>query len=432
MSRTKEEAMAAGTSISETQHRMTRRSPWHDYSRKGTYMLTLVVEGRWPLLGRLVVAGRPGEKPQGPGEKPQRPGEKPPGTVAGAPGTVATIELTALGKAIYNEEILKISRFYPMVEVWKLCIMPDHIHMIVRVKEEMPKRKHLGQVVWGFKVGCTKAWWRLQDEGKMPRPGEKPLPPGEEPPGTVAGRPGEEPPGTVAGAAFERATVPVGFSTGKRRSLFEEGYSDKILLNDGQLDNWKHYLDDNPRRLAIKRLHPDLFRVLNHGTFVYNNSHSSDKNSYTSAGNSCTGGSSFVGHGCQIVGNRFLMDIPEKMTVIVHRAFSDAEYADWRRKWLACGENGGVLVSASIATREKAVMREAMDRGYRIILLRENGFPPLYKPSGEAFDACSEGQLLQISPWPYHMERKTISREQCLQLNRLAEQIADGTIAISF
>ena len=163
MRRTKEEAMAAGASVSETRHRMTRRSPWHDYSRRGTYMLTLVVEGRWPLLGRLVVA---------------RPGGEPPGTVA------ATVELTALGKAIYSEEILKISRFYPMVEVWKLCIMPDHIHIIVRVKEDMPKNKHLGQVVWGFKVGCTKAWWRLQI-------------PGEEPPGTVA-KPGAEPPGTVA------------------------------------------------------------------------------------------------------------------------------------------------------------------------------------------------------------------------------------------
>ena len=87
------------------------------------------------------------------------------------------------------------------------------------------------------------------------------------------------------------------------------------------------------------------------------------------------------------------------------------------------GENGGVLVGAAIATREKEVMREAMDRGYRLIVLRENGFPPFYKPSGESFAACTNGTLLQISPWEYHMNRRTISREQCLQLNRLAEEI---------
>lgn len=220
--------------------------------------------------------------------------------------------------------------------------------------------------------------------------------------------PSEEPLGTGA------APVPAGSSAGK--SLFEPGYNDKILLREGQLDNWKRYLDDNPRRLAIKRLYPDIFKVISNATFV-ENSNGSD--------------STFAGRSCQLVGNRFLLDIPQKMAVIVHSAYTDKDYADWRNKWLACGEAGGVLVSASIATREKEVMREAMDRGYSIILLRENGFPPLYKPSGEAFDTCSSGQLLQISPWEYHMERKTISREQCLQLNRLAEQIANGTITIS-
>jgi hypothetical protein len=64
-----------------------------------------------------------------------------------------------------------------------------------------------------------------------------------------------------------------------------------------------------------------------------------------------------------------------------------------------------------------------MERGYRVIWVRENGFPPLYKPTGRAFDACSEGCLLMISPWEYHTERRTISREQCLKLNRLVEII---------
>ena len=343
MTRSRKEAEAAGVKAAETKHHMKRRSPWHDYRERGTYMLTLVVEGRKPLLGRLVAA---------------------------------RVELTALGEAIRDEEVPKISKYYPMVEVWKLCIMPDHIHMIVRVKEDLPEGKNLGQVVWGFKVGCTKAWWRM-------------------------GKPGEKPPGTEAASVpAGSASVPAGSSAGKKSSLFEKGYNDKLLLHEGQLDNWKRYIDDNAQRLAIKRSHPDLFTVI-HETEV-------------------------VGRSCQMVGNRFLLDNPQKMAVIVHGAYTDEEYADWRKKWLACGEAGGVLVSASIAKREKEVMREAMDRGYSIILLRENGFPPLYKPAGESFTACSEGRLLQISPWKYHMERKTISREQCLMLNRMAEDIVDG------
>lgn len=232
MTKSREAAIAAGVKVAETKHSMKRRSPWHDYRKKGTYMLTMVVEGRKPLLGRLVM----------PSGKPQRPGEKPPGTEAGTearmPGTgvavIAHVELTSLGKVICDEEILKIPKYYPMVEIWKLCVMPDHIHMIVRVKEDLPKGKNLGQVVWGFKAGCTKAWWRID------RPGEKP-------PGTraeVTGT-GTRATGTGAGAlgtgaqqsGIEVATVPVGSSAGGRPSLFEPGYNDKILLREGQLEN---------------------------------------------------------------------------------------------------------------------------------------------------------------------------------------------------
>ena len=371
MTRSRTEAEAAGVKVSETKHHMKRRSRWHDYREKGTYMLTLVVEGRKPLLGRLCM---PGEEPLGTGAELQR-------------TEAAQVELTKLGKAIRDEETRKIGEHYPMVEVWKVCIMPDHIHMIVRVKENMPEKKHLGQVIWGFKVGCTKAWWRIEG------PGEKPPGTGAEPPGTGAELPGT---GTTPGTGA--APVPAGSSAG--RSLFEPGYNDKILLREGQLDNWKRYLDDNPRRLAVKRLRPDLFTVIHQAVVA--------------------------GHSCQMVGNRFLLDISQKMAVIVHGGYSDKKYAEYREQWLACGEAGGVLVSAAIATREKAVMREAMDRGYSIILLRENGFPPLYKPTGESFTTCSEGRLLPISPWEYHMERKTISREQCLMLNRMAEDIAEG------
>ena len=343
--------------VKQTQHTMKRRKPWHNYHRKGTYMLTMVVAGRQPLLGRLVM---------------------PAADAAGA-----YIELTHLGRAILSEEVRKISAVFKMVEVWKLCIMPDHIHMIVRVKEDLPPGKHLGQVVAGFKGGCSRAWWRMT----KPRADAR---------GVVAATtPSSAAPAATTSAAS--AAGPVVGSAASLPPLFEAGYNDLILLDDGQLDNWKRYLDDNPRRLAIKRLHPALFTTL----------HFADIGEWH----------------CQLVGNRFLLDIPQKVAVIVHGAYDDKKYAECRERWLACGEAGGILVSAAIATREKLVMREAMDRGYRVILVRDNGFPPLYKPAGESFDACSDGRLLQVSPWEYHPQRRRISREQCLMLNRLVEDI---------
>ena len=364
----REEAVAHGKEMQETKHSMKRRSTWHDYHKKGTYMLTLVVEGRVPLFGEL-----------------RGNAEEPPGS-SDAP----RIEYSELGNSILRDEICKIHKFYPQVEVWKICMMPDHIHMIVRVQKDLPEKKHLGLVVRGFKTGCSRAWWRLN-----------PLPSGEAE-GTVAGAEGTvaEAEGTVAevaGAGGTVATVPSAFPEGLRPVLFEGGYNDKILLHEGQLDNWKAYLDDNPRRLLLKRQNPALFTVR------------------------C--GMEVAGHSCQIVGNRFLLDIPDKMAIIVHRRYTDEENARLREEWLACGERGGVLVSAAISTKEKEVLREAMDRGYRIILLRENGFPKLYKPSGVAFDACTAGQLLLISPWEFHMEKRMVTRAQCLELNAMAEKI---------
>lgn len=363
----REEAIARGITVSGTKHSMLRRTPWHDYSLKGTYMLTLVVENRKPVFGRLKGSTAAGIKP--------------------------FVELSPLGLAIRDEEIKKIHRFYPQVEVWKLCIMPDHLHIILRVREDLPAGKHLGMVVAGFKGGCSKAALRLgvtvpcasaQGKGK-----------GE----TQGGRPGNGGGGADFGkAAGTVASVPSASPEGRLPVLFEAGYNDKILLHEGQLDNWKHYLEDNPRRLMVKREHPQLFTVLS--------------------------GLDVAGVRCQAVGNRFLLDIPDKVGVIVRRRYTDEENARLREAWLSCGERGGVLVSAAIASKEKEVMREAMERGYRIILLRENGFPPIYKPIGESFEACASGQMLQISPWAFHTETKAITREQCLWLNEMAEKIA--------
>ena len=371
----RDEAIARGLEVRETRHSMKRRSPWHDYHEKGTYMLTLVVEGRMPLLGRLEgrVNARPGD------------------------GDAPKVMLSELGTAIVTEEIPKIHRYYPQVEVWKVCIMPDHVHLIVRVKEDLrgdqameslgtkarggqtsaetmenaaaltseenadsmgmtakrgKEMDSLGMVVKGFKLGCNRAYRRIYGMKKM---------------------------------------------TGK--GLFELGYNDKLLLHEGQLKRWKKYLDDNPRRLMVKRMNPELFTVMQNKVVA--------------------------GHRCQMVGNCFLLDIPDKVAVVVHRRYSEEDLRRLHEEWLACGERGGVLVSAAISTKEKEVLREAMNRGYRIVLLRENGFPRLYKPCGESFYACSEGLLLQISPWDYHMEKKTITREQCLELNEMAERIAE-------
>ncbi len=43
--------------------------------------------------------------------------------------------------------------------------------------------------------------------------------------------------------------------------LYEINYNDKILLREGQLDAWIRYVMDNPRRLLVKREHPQRQRL---------------------------------------------------------------------------------------------------------------------------------------------------------------------------
>ncbi len=75
------------------------------------------------------------------------------GTAKGKLGTAEAphMVLSELGRRVLEEEVRKISCFYPQVEVWRVAMMPDHIHLLLRVRAALPEGKHLGQVVRGFK-----------------------------------------------------------------------------------------------------------------------------------------------------------------------------------------------------------------------------------------------------------------------------------------
>ena len=328
---TKEKAIAAG-SLHATIHSMKRRATWHNYNAEGSYMLTLVTRNRQRLFGTLT--GDPSIRTFLPG--------------------CARVECSDLCNAIFFEEIKKISHYYPMAEVWKLCVMPDHLHIILRIVSPLPEGKTLGTVVKGFKNGCNRAYWRIY-----------------------------------------------GIEGENRPVLFEEGYCDKILKDFSQLDYWKRYLDDNPRRLMLKTMNPAFFSVRHH--------------------------LAINGRLCAAIGNRFLLDIPDKMEVVVHRRDSDDEYKDKMKVWMQCGENYGVLVGAFISPREREVKQKAIENGFFLIQLTNEGIGPYYKPRGMDFDACADGRMLILSPWPEAApEKNGITRQECLQLNALATQMAQG------
>lgn len=188
---------------------MHRRNDHNDYYSRHIYMITVTISGRRPLLGHIE------------------------GSTAAQRGTpdYPHIVPSELGSAV-SDCWLSIPSHHPEIELYTLQLMPDHLHAIIFVREQMAK--HLGMVISGFKAGCNKAYRKLM--------------------------------------LNETAPVEAERSDRRKAILWDEGYNDKILYQKGQLDRWKRYLEDNPYRLLLKREHKDLFRVrqnLKYGDFTF-------------------------------------------------------------------------------------------------------------------------------------------------------------------
>jgi len=314
----------------------TRRMYGHDYAVPGTYEVTMVVADRRPVFGEIV-----GTTKQG-GEKPH-------------------LNPSTLGQRVLDEEIPKIHHYYPQVDIWQVCLMPDHLHLIVRINQPLPKGKHLGIVIGAFKGGISRAWWQLDT--------------------------------TVSAASAVESRPP----------LFEPNYNDHILMRDGQLDNWKRYLRDNPLRYMMRREYPDLFQCalcITIGNTRY---------------------SAF--------GNMLLLRQPEKHQVFFHRRTNGipTENTDfWTtecQRLISAANSGDVLVTPGVSECEKRIKKMALEQRLRMIHVQADPISRYWKPELSRFEACAHGSLLILAPWPEDMPTFASDYERFHYLNRLAESV---------
>ena len=374
----------------DSDHSMTRRMNSHDYKGRSIYMLTITFAHRSkPLLGTLRWKQKEGEE----GMLPQSAKER-----------EAVVDLTPLGKRV-RDCWEQIPAHYPDVRTIILQIMPEHLHGVLFVTQD--QEAHLGQIVKGFKIGCSKAWWTLNPSLLFDAPqdataGTSSFAPFCSPNYNSA-RTTAAPVASAIAAPAAPYSRPLPHSKGaKGPSLFAPGYNDSVLMGEGQLANMIRYVQQNPLRAMIKREHPDLFRIVRE--------------------------LHFGGHTFAAIGNHWLLEHPMRMQVRCHNNNSETNLkliAKQKEYFLHKGDKGGVVVSPCISPGEKEIARAALDAQHPLIVILENGFPPLYKPPGKYFDACAKGLLLMLAPWPYHSERRTITREQCLALNNFAFEICD-------
>jgi len=185
-------------------------------------------------------------------------------------------------------------------------------------------------------------------------------------------------------------------------NVWEDGFHDRVIMSSETLRAERNYIHDNPRRYCLKKANPDLFvRVnqLHHARLP--------------------GDEKWAGYG-----NLFLIERPELLPVQISRRASQAEIEELKGQVAERIAGGAVMVSPFISPGEKAIAAMVMEQGYgSLILMRPEGFPPMYKPSGAYFDLCAKGRLLVLTAFAYTGRKQTLTRERCLQMNSWVRDI---------
>ena len=395
----------------ETIHRMTRRRAGWDYCAPGAYMVTLTLADRsrgWlgEVLTREQARGRYG----GPTAAARghygglavygaAVGAETGDLAAGWRASEAYIALTPLGRLV-AEKLREIEVDWPGVEIVDFVVMPEHIHFIIKI---VIRQHHpLGQIVGSFKARSTAAARALA---------------------------GLRPP--LAGGI-----VPESLLSGS--SLWSPGLVDSILWSDERFARASDYIGDNPRRLAAKRANPALFTV---------------RRDLAVALPLGEGGSDITAHFSAIGNDGLLKRLDFHQVQCSRRYFAyardkygaplkdrppeveTAEFCERLDEALAAAADGAVLVNPCISHGEREIARRAFAAGAAMVVLRNKGFSPLFKPEGSLFDRCSDGRLLMLAPaaWPYTPGNRPMTREDACALNRIAQAIArDGAAEIDY
>ena len=392
-------AQASGFRLPVKPHMGRRLAGW-DYRQAGIYVLTVVLANRRSqALGALEV--------RSPDTGKWVAVAKARGLSLSPDNIKARVVPSVLGEAVFAH-FRRMGQFTPEIEPLRCEVMPDHLHLIVRVTH--PMQRPLGNAIGGFKTGC----------GKLH---------------------------TAAGGAG---------------ALFAPGFVDHVILQANQLANEFAYLRDNPRRAAVKALSPDLFKVVRCLKVAL-------KPALCSAGAGqepgacapCPAPEAQASGFFQALGNHFLLgrplvlvqfsrrDFAYKRTAVrggAHKivrssvgepqvAFATAKYAARREALLAAARRGAVLISPCISDGERQIAREALFEHLPLVAMRNNGFSKLEKPSGRQFEACAAGRLLLLAPasWPSVPGDKPMTRADATAMNRICQWLAgDGASTINY
>lgn len=376
-----------------------KRNPLNNYT-EGWFHVTLNTRGKAPVLG--IITGDPNAEDGS----------------ENAPRCV----LTKLGKKV-EESWNRNPLVYPEIENAEFQVMPEHVHGLVHLKTN--NKKHLGEIIKGFMIGCTHGYW------------------------DILGIPWRE-------MKYEKGVrTPQYNDRDHTRSyrgpaLMVRGYNDVEAVGEDEIEIKRQYIRNNPRKRLITRSKPDRFCVIRNQR---------SKNWTLERALSAVAADPWLRRDAQkcqrlqanvsqrlkrqpenenvlaidYVGNRALLAAERKVSLICHRA--DAHLFEQQREAvIQAAREGAVVVSAFVSPKEREIMKLLLMEQLPFIELMDNGFSERYKPGGKAFYSTAENRHIQMTCWTYVYQPEqrdengeriaTISREMCLVMNDLVRTIS--------
>lgn len=158
-----------------------RRKKNHDYRAPCKYHITITKTASAPVFSSLIIKTM-------------------------TPDGVMT-DTTPLGRII-NEEIQHFSDFHPEIQVYDYIVMPDHVHMLIRVKKRLDRP--VGNAIGGLKSGISNRWRKLNGNDTL--------------------------------------------------QVFDPDFNDRIIYANDSLDDVFKYIRHNPYRLAVRQKRRSFFQ----------------------------------------------------------------------------------------------------------------------------------------------------------------------------
>ena len=240
-------------------------------------------------------------------------------------------------------------RWYVIKPIWCYVIMPDHIHLIIKLTADArKKRSTLVRLVLQLKQALSEAYYA-----------------------------------TLAGQSATNQGVPVSLVTQGRYAapikkadlIFDPEWHEWIVKRKGQMNAFVTYIQENPARSWLRKTHRTYFHCINEIEFL---------------------GRKWYGYG-----NTALLELPVIEPFRCSRQWP--ENGDEWRAAIACAQRispGCAGISTFMSPCEKACGNEIGKAGGRWIVLSPEGFGERGHPSRHYEKLCADGRMLFLSLWP--------------------------------